>query len=138
VPDSEALRRLLALLFVAALSAASAAEARTYYPNCATHLRYRPHVISVFCADGGMQVKRLHWSKWAADEARGRSRYSYVNDCTPNCAEGHFERFRVRLVLHRARTCSRNDKQVFTRMTVIFVGHKWSGPRKFTQRLFCD
>jgi hypothetical protein len=57
--------------------------------------------------------------------------------CSPNCAEGHFQRFRVRLVLHRARTCSRNDERVFTRMTVIFLGHKCSGPRKFTHRLYC-
>ena len=131
------MRFVLAALVIAALTGASAAEARTYYPNCATHLRYRPQVITVFCADGGMQVKRLHWSKWSAGEARGRSRYTYVNDCTPNCAQGHFHRFRVRLVLHRVRTCSQNDKQVFTRMTVIFLGQKWSGRRKFTQRLFC-
>ena len=136
--DSEVVRRLLALLFVVALTAAGAAEARTYYPNCVTHLRYRPHTISVFCADGGMQVKRLHWNEWSADEARGRSTRTFVNNCKPNCAEGHFDRFHVRLVLHRVRTCERTGKQVFTRMTVIFVGHKWSGPRKFTHRLFCD
>lgn len=108
------------------------------YPNCVTHLRYRPHTISVFCADGGMQVTRLRWSKWSADEARGHSTRTFVNDCNPNCAQGHFDRFHVRLVLRRARTCARNGERVFTRMTVIFVGPKWSGPRKFTHKLFCE
>ena len=132
-------RALFALVAVAALTGASAADARTYYPNCVTHLRYQPGTISVFCADGGMQVKKLRWYEWSGHEARGRSRYTYVNDCRPSCAEGHFHRFRVRIVLHRARTCSRNGKRVFTRMTVIFTGkRKWSGSPKFTQKLFCD
>jgi hypothetical protein len=132
-------RALLALVLLAALTGASAADARTYFPNCATHLRHRPGTISVFCADGGMQVQKLYWYEWGPSEARGRSRHAVVNDCKPNCAQGHGHTFRVRLVLHRARTCSRNGKRVFTRMTVIFTGKKkWSGPAKFTQKLFCD
>lgn len=35
-------------------------------------------------------------------------------------------------------TCPANDRHVFTRMAVIFIGRKWDGPRKFTQRLQCE
>jgi hypothetical protein len=132
-------RVVLALVLLAALTAAASADARTYFPNCATHLRFKPGTISVFCADGGLRVKRLHWYEWGASEARGRSSHASLNDCKPTCAQGHFHTFHARLVLHRARTCSRNDKRIFTRMTVIFTGEKKpSGPGKFTQRLFCE
>jgi hypothetical protein len=132
-------RRLFALMVIVALAAVSvaAADARTFYPNCTSKLRYKPRTLSVFCADGGMQVKRIRWQRWVAAEARGRSRWTYVNDCRPNCAEGHFHRYRVRLVLRRVGTCAANGERIFTRMTVIFVGRKWSGPRQFTHRLAC-
>ena len=118
-------------------SALSEAEAKTYYPDCATELRYKPNDLVVFCGDGGGQAKRLHWYRWGVTEARARTRSFYVNNCQPSCAGGRFIRFQARIVLYRSRACPVNDRRVFTRMAVIFVGRKWDGPRKFTQRLFC-
>ena len=122
-------------LLVLVLPAAS--EARTYYPDCMAETRYKPKALIVFYADGGMRIKRISWSRWGASEARGGSRFAYANNCVPNCAEGQLIRYRVRLVLHRARTCPDGGKRVFTRMAVTFIGRKWSGPRRFTQRLQC-
>jgi hypothetical protein len=128
---------LLACFLAIAVAGSAAAEARTYQPDCRYHLRYQPRSIVVFCADANMSVKRIHWYGWGRRQARGRSRRAYANDCIPNCAVGHFHRYRVRLVLSRARTCPDNGKRFFSRMTVIFVGRKWAGPRQFTQPTPC-
>jgi hypothetical protein len=85
-----------------------------------------------------MRISRISWYRWGKRLARGRTRYAYANDCNPYCARGTFRRYRVRLVLHRVRTCSADGELIFTRMTVIFLGRKWDGPRKFTQRLLCE
>ena len=61
-----------------------------------------------------MVVKRLKWYRWGSSSTRGRSRYAYVNDCSPNCAEGKFHRYRVRLVLKRVRRCESSGRKVFT------------------------
>jgi hypothetical protein len=123
------------VLAVSALPAS--AKERTYYPNCQGKARYKPRTVTVFCADGGMVVKRLKWYRWRSTSARGRSRYAYVNDCTPDCADGKFHRYRARLVLKRVRRCESSGRKVFTRMVVIFGRHHPSGLTKLTQRLFC-
>jgi hypothetical protein len=116
---------------------AAQAEARTFYPNCTGKLQYKPRSITVFCADAGMIVSRISWSSWGEREARGRSSRASVNECDPNCAQGKTQRFTVGLRLWRARTCPTGRKRVFTRLTVTFIGAKWSGPRRFTQRSPC-
>jgi hypothetical protein len=127
---------VLASVIAGAAVVPATAASRTYFPDCQSHLRYQPRSVTVFCADGGMVVRRIDWTRWGADDAGGSSRRAFVNDCTPNCAEGTFHRYSVRLVLFRARTCDEGSR-AFTRMRVRFVGRKWSGPRRFTHKLFC-
>jgi hypothetical protein len=134
------LRLAVVIAAVAALAATAlpaSAKERTYYPNCQGKARYKPKTVTVFCGDAGMVVKRLRWYRWRASSARGRSRYAYVNDCSPNCAEGKFHRYRVRLVLKRVRRCESTGRKVFTRMAVVFGRRHPAGMTKFSQRLFC-
>lgn len=114
-----------------------AAEARTFYPNCAAELRYKPKSLIVFCGDAGVRAKRVRWYRWGAREARGRSRYVYANTCVPDCATGGARRYRARFVLQRVRTCPDNGERVFTRLAVIFGRRHPTGLTKFTQRLQC-
>ena len=81
-------------------------------------------------------MRKVDWTSWSDSRARGDSHRALANDCKPNCAEGTFHRYHAQLELRRVRTCS-NGRQAFTRMRVRFLGRKWSGPRSFTQRLFC-
>ena len=47
----------------------------------------RPEQITLTCADGGMSVNRIEWSRWDESGAEGEGVYN-VNDCEPNCAQG--------------------------------------------------
>jgi hypothetical protein len=127
---------LAATVLAAAVAVPASAGARTYMPDCQSKLRFQPGSVIVFCADGGMVVRRIDWTSWGDDRARGDSRRAWVNDCQPSCTEGRFRRYQAQLELRRVRTCP-DGRHAFTRMRVSFVGPKWSGPRSFTQRLFC-
>jgi hypothetical protein len=130
---------LAAALAAIALAIPVAAGGQTFYPDCLSNVQYKPHTITVFCADAGMLIRHIHWSRWGATRARGKSSYAYANNCKPSCAEGHFYRYHVRLLLFRVRYCEASSAPIFTRMRVTFTGRKWpGGPRKFTQRLLCD
>jgi hypothetical protein len=48
---------------------------------------YKPEVITLTCADGGIYVEKLQWSSWTHEGATGTGSFS-ENLCNPNCAEG--------------------------------------------------
>jgi hypothetical protein len=58
----------------------------------------RPEQITLTCADGGMSVNRIEWSRWDESGAEGKGFYS-VNDCDPNCADGTMLEMPVRIWL---------------------------------------
>jgi hypothetical protein len=82
----------------------------------------RPHSILVACGDGNFTVTGIKWSSWTAVAASGAGT-GHQNDCTPNCARGHFHRYRVSLHLYRPVRCH-NQRREFTRFTFRFVGAK--------------
>jgi hypothetical protein len=134
------MRRLAAatviVLALAASGAAAPASARTLYNDCMQHLRFEPATINVFCADGGLQIRHIHWSSWHDAHARGSSTRTFGNDCKPNCAQGHFHRFHVRVLLRRPNACP-DGSHVFTRVRITFLNRKWFGHRRFTQSTIC-
>lgn len=69
--------------------------------NCKSG-RYKPTKVIVTCADANFRVRGITWSSWTAREARG-SGTALVNDCEPNCAEGTFHRYPIRLRAYRPR-----------------------------------
>jgi hypothetical protein len=48
---------------------------------------FKPTSITITCADAGMFVNDIKWSKWDATGAEGTGTYN-VNDCDPYCAAG--------------------------------------------------
>ena len=58
----------------------------------------KPEAITFTCADGGMYVDRIDWSRWDESRAEGEGFYN-VNDCDPNCAEGTMHEMPVRIWL---------------------------------------
>ena len=60
----------------------------------------RPQAITLTCADGGMYVDQIDWSRWNSSGAWGTGVYN-VNDCEPNCAEGTFLHSKVKVRLSR-------------------------------------
>lgn len=60
----------------------------------------RPKAITLTCADGGMYIDQIDWSRWDASGAWGTGTYN-VNQCDPNCAEGTFQRIEANIRLSK-------------------------------------
>lgn len=64
---------------------------------CETY-HYRPVRILVACGDGNARVVHLRWSEWSEVRAVGVGTWQQ-NDCRPDCADGTFHDYPVRLAL---------------------------------------
>jgi hypothetical protein len=85
----------------------------------------RPRSILMACGDGNFFITNLRWSRWNASEAGGAG-VGHQNDCTPDCARGHFHRYPVAIRLFRVVAC-KSRLPIFTRASYRFVGAKPPG-----------
>lgn len=60
----------------------------------------------------------IHWSKWSKKKAVG-SGGNWLDNCKPNCAQGKFQGYPVKLTLTTPKVVS--GKHIFTRMTVTYT-----------------
>lgn len=66
--------------------------------------QFEPSIIYMSCADGNLSVTKLIWSAWnetvfgSPREALGTGIFN-VNDCVPDCAQGHFSSTQVSVTL---------------------------------------
>ncbi len=58
------------------------------YGNCTTP-GVEPTEIVLACADYNTVLEALHWTSWTITSATAVGTLVY-NDCTPDCADGHF------------------------------------------------
>jgi len=72
--------------------------------TCSAKPASAPKTWVLACADGNFWLSGLKWSDWGTAEAKA-SGTAHVNDCTPNCAAGHFHTARVTVTLSALRTC---------------------------------
>jgi hypothetical protein len=86
----------------------------------------RPQSILIYCGDGNGYLGGLQWSTWGASSATATG-VAHLNDCTPNCADGHFKSYAAAATLSRPRNCK--GAMVFTQLVWRFTGKKPSGPR---------
>jgi hypothetical protein len=123
-------RIVLTLLAIASLAAfaAGAAEGASHVriPGCGgtDKARYKPDKVIVACGDGNFYVVRLEWTKWRRKAASG-SGTGKLNDCMPNCAQGQFRSYKVKLIASKPVTCS-NGRREFSRLAWYFR-HKHKG-----------
>jgi hypothetical protein len=104
------------------LSRAGASTPRVYR-DCGDRPPIRgPYRIVIACGDGNALFRDLSWRRWDAYVAKGHGLFT-ANDCKPNCAEGTFHSYRVRVKLTRVwRT---DGYRVFHRIGYEFTGsHK--------------
>jgi hypothetical protein len=85
---------------------------------------YKPEKVIVACGDGNFYVVKLDWSKWTGRAASGNG-VGKLNDCMPNCAQGQFRSYKVKLIASKPVTCS-NGKREFSRLAFYFR-HKHPG-----------
>lgn len=102
-----------------AAAPASAVDATdTAIITCVGREVVKPRQIVVTCADAGVSVVRIRWSRWDANGARGTGTLAW-NTCLPiTCADGIVEKYAVRVSL--GRVASGPEGSVFSRMTLGF------------------
>ena len=98
-------------VLVGSAGTSGAAMQPTYVTKC-NHTAIKPKAIVFACADGGYYATRLHWGFWGTVHARGRGLF-HENDCTPDCADGHFHTRRGHIRLSGRKWCSNVKRWVF-------------------------
>ncbi len=120
-------KALLATILVLGFAAAAAAATRSAVPGfygCRAFVSkhplavVRPRSIVVACADANFYLTRMHWATWTASGATGTA-VGHQNDCTPNCAAGHFHTYPATVTLSKPRSC--DGHKVFTTLAWRFT-----------------
>lgn len=106
----------------ASTQAATAKTPRYVVLNCSFKPVVAPSTFIIACADAGMGVQHLHWTSWTPKLASGYGTF-WENDCTPDCADGHFHYYPSLEVLWGSATVKGHpaDRR-YTKLTVIFTG----------------
>ncbi len=118
MPD---VRALVLTVVVAAVAAAGASAAGhpTALPNCLGKPTVRPASVVLACADANFGLKKLSWIGWGGARAAATGT-AYANDCTPNCAAGHFHDYVAVIVVDGAQKCG--GRVEYRRLTIAFAG----------------
>jgi hypothetical protein len=99
------------------------------YGNCTTP-SIEPTEIVLACADYGVLVEGLRWTSWTAASAMAVGTLVY-NDCTPNCAEGHYHHVPgTRVILTVPSTCQAG--RLCGRRSRSTPNHRDTGPARST------
>ncbi len=126
---------LAALVAAGALQAG--ATAPSVAPNCLGKPVVKPSGVVLACADAGLGVRAIHWLGWGSSVAAGVGT-AYANDCTPNCAAGHFHSYRAVLLLSGSERCG--GKLAYATAAVAVVGQPpaaWTTVADATYPLRC-
>jgi hypothetical protein len=116
-------RILASASIAAAILAACAISAFASSPlkitNC-FNAASRPKQLTLTCADANTLVKSLAWSSFGGPSALARGTF-VVNTCEPNCADGKYVSYPVKLQATGARAC-KHDVRVYAKLTLQFPG----------------
>jgi hypothetical protein len=86
--------------------------------DCANRPSVRPSEFDMTC-DGSAALTKMHWSDWNTTEATGTGVF-WVNNCTPNCAQGHWSHSNVIVVLWRAEPVAHHrGDYAYSKMTLL-------------------
>ena len=83
-----------------AIAAPAATSTQVKVISSCTKATYQPTKYVFYCADANSGMKNATYDWWTAKTAHGTATL-YYNDCTPNCAAGHFHFVRAEFTLFR-------------------------------------
>jgi hypothetical protein len=113
---------LVALGVVIASPAPAATQtAITALPDCQGALHVRPTYVLFACGDGGVYATGVRWKNWGAPFAIATATI-HANDCTPDCAQGHFHISPAYLAATGRQRC-RNGTLAYERVTNVARTH---------------
>ena len=106
----------------AAQTAAQTAATQYVLVNCESKAQVRPGSYVLACADGNNGLQGLHWASWTPRLASGYGT-NYMNDCKPNCAEGHFHYYAALVVAWGSGSVSGHPgERRYTEVTLVAPG----------------
>jgi hypothetical protein len=112
----------LGLALPANAAAVPAAAHRTKFVvlDCSRKPETKPGTIVLACADDGLGLKHLHWTKWTSHGAAGHGTF-WEHLCIPDCADGHIEKMPADVKLRGSAAVRGHpaDRQ-YTRLTAVF------------------
>ena len=106
----------------ASTQAATGKTPRYVVLDCSFKPVVAPSTFVITCADAGIGVQDLRWTSWTPRLASGYGTF-WENDCTPDCADGHFHYYLSLEVLWGSATVKGHpaDRR-YMELTVIFTG----------------
>ncbi len=115
----------LAILAVSAPAASEKAGDPVYGTKDCSKPRIKPSRIVFTCADAGLYYTADKWSYFNQREAGGVGKV-HANDCTPDCADGTYHKYKARIWLYKPRrqSCAGRRVLIFQRAEVRFLRSK--------------
>jgi hypothetical protein len=99
--------------------------------NCVNKPQVRPGTFDVFC-DGSGYFTHLTWSNWNASMATATG-VEYINNCEPNCAQGHFSHQNVDVIFWRSEPVAHHPgERGYSQMTVLYPNQKTGSHNTYT------
>lgn len=117
---------LAAVLIALACAATAGARSPAYVSDCGTLVQH-PKTLTLACADANYGLAKLAWTHWGGVTATATGVAS-ANDCTPNCAAGHFHSYPVRVAATKLTRC--RGKDVYLRLNVDYLAKRPAGLHK--------
>jgi hypothetical protein len=93
------------------------ALAQPVVPLCTAKTAVAPKTWTLACADGNYWLTGLRWKDWGSEKATATG-VAHANDCTPNCAAGHFHTHAAVVTLTRLHSCS--GKREYANLVVSY------------------
>jgi hypothetical protein len=105
-----------------AVTATAAKPPEYVLRNCDFKGVTEPSSYVLACADDGLGLASLHWTTWTSHFAAAYGTL-YENDCTPNCADGHFHDYPVIVTAWgSASVAGHPGERRYTQLTLTFPG----------------
>ena len=124
---------IVATVVAAVVATAAGAASVPVFGGCTSKVRVRPASIVMACGDGNFYVTRIRWTRWTAHSAAGTGT-GHLNDCRPDCADGHFHAYRVAVTLSAPLRCAGLNE--FSRLGWRFVAAAPPGSRRAGSETF--
>lgn len=101
-----------------------AAGPRYVVIDCTGNAIVRPGTFVLACADGNDSLTGLRWNAWNPGYAAGTGTQR-LNNCTPNCAQGKFRDYPVRVIFWGdAKVPGHQAQHRYTMITLLYTGRQ--------------
>jgi hypothetical protein len=83
-----------------------------------------PTQVVLACADGNYELTKVTWHGWGKATAAGTATAT-ANDCTPNCAAGHFHKYPATVSATALKSCGK--ARYYAKLTITYPGKRPMG-----------